>query len=174
MKPVHVILSTAAIGAIVLVTGLVSYSQAEPIPEARFTDVSIIGEGEMAGDSTVIREGHYATITLDVEKISDVPIKNIMVRTYLTNTENGDFLLIDNSILIANLKMTHEEYLVYNEDVKPDPFGESDRTGILMINVSTINAPENNLEDTVNVVLYADGIEVDRMSFDVLVKNKRI
>ena len=43
-----------------------------------------------------------------------------------------------------------------------------------MINVSAINAPENNLEDTVNVVLYADGIEVDRLSFDVVVKNKRI
>lgn len=174
MKSVHAILSTAAVGAIVLLTGLVSYSQAEPIPEARFTDVSIIGEGEMVGDSTVIREGHYATITLDVEKVSDVPIKNIIVRTYLSNTENGDNLLIDNSILIANLKMTNEEYLVYTEDVKPDPFGESDRTGILMINISAINAPENNLEDTVNVVLYADGIEVDRMSFDVIVKNKRI
>ena len=50
MMPIHLILTTAAVGAMVLVTGLVSYSQAEPIPEARFTDVSIIGEGEMAGD----------------------------------------------------------------------------------------------------------------------------
>ena len=174
MKSIHVVLSTVVVGVIVLVTGLVSFSQAEPIGDARFIDVSILGEGEMADNRTVIREGYYATITLNVEKLSAVPIGNIVVRSYLSNTENGDYLLIDNAIMIANLKMEHEEYLSYTDGIETDPFQGTDKTGVMMINISAINASGMDLEDTVNVVLYGDGVEMDRMSFDVIVKNKGI
>ena len=174
MTPLHVIVSIVAVGAIVLVSGFVNYSQAEPADVVRFIDVSMIGEGEMVDDKTVIREGYYATITLDVEKLSAAPIEEIVVRSYLSNTENGDFLLIDNALLFAGLKMEHEDYLEYSDGVKTDPFQGTDKTGVMMISVSAINVPVKDLEDTVNVVLYADGIEMDRISFDVIVKNKGI
>lgn len=171
---IHVILSMVAIGVVVVAVGFINYSEVEPPALARFIDVSILGEGEMIGDIPVIRLGHFATITLGVEKLSAAPIDSIVIRSYLSNTENGDYLLIDNSYMHATLKMEHEDYLEYSDGKKTDPFSGTDKTATMMINVATIEAPPSQLAETINVVLYANGIETDRMSFDVIVKNTGI
>ena len=171
---IHVILSTAVIGVIVGVFGFIEYSDV-PVPaNARFIDVSILGEGEMIDEIPVIRLGHFATITLGVEKLSAAPINDIVIRSYLSNSENGDYLLIDNSYMHATLKMEHEEYLEYSEGIKMDPFQGTDKTATMMINVAAIESPPSQMDETINVVLYADGVEMDRMSFDVIVKNTGI
>ena len=174
MKSIHVVLSTIVVAIIVLASALVNYSEAEPVDVARFVDVSILGKGEMIDGMTVIREGYFATITLDVEKLSAAPIEDIMIRTSLTNSDNGDALLIDNAIMYATLNMEQEDYLKYSDGKKTDPFQGTDKTGVMMINVSAVDASGSDIEDTVNLVLYADGVEMDRLSFDVIVKNKAI
>ncbi|MDX1532911.1 MAG: hypothetical protein R3230_01745, partial [Nitrosopumilaceae archaeon] len=67
------------------------------------------------------------------------------------------------------------DYLQYtDESIQTDPFQGSDKTGIMMITVTAINSPLIRFNEIVNVVLYADGVEVDRLAFDVIVKNKGI
>ena len=174
MKIMHVILSTAVIGVVVAVFGFITYSDVPEPANARFIDVSILGEGEMINDIPVIRLGHFATITLGVEKLSAAPINDVVIRSYLSNSNNGDFLLIDNSYMHADLKMEHEEYLEYSKGIKTDPFQGTDKTPTMMINVVAIESPPSQMDETINVVLYADGVEMDRMSFDVIVKNTGI
>ena len=70
--------------------------------------------------------------------------------------------------------MDHADYLEYSDGKETDPFDGTDKTGIMMITVTAINSPLVNFADIVNVVLYADGIEMDRLAFDVIVKNKGI
>lgn len=175
LKSNHVILVIIIIGAVVSTSVFIEFSQVEPPANARFIDVGILGEGEMIDDIPVIRLGHSATITLDVEKLSAAPIKDIMIRSYLTNSENGEFLLIDNSIMHTSLKMSHDDYLQYRDDnIETDPFQGTDKTGIMMITITAINSPLIRFNEIVNVVLYADDVEMDRLAFDVIVKNKGI
>ena len=170
----HVILSTSVIGVIVAVFGFITFSDVPEPVNAQFIDVSILGEGEMIDDIPVIRLGHFATITLGVEKLSEGPLNDIVIRSYLSNSNNGDFLLIDNSYMHAPIKMEHEEYLEYSEGIKGDPFHGTDKTQTMMINVAAIESPPSQMDETINVVLYANGVETDRMSFDVIVKNTGI
>ena len=171
MKSIHVILSTVMIGVAVLATGLVSYSGAVEPADVRFTDVSFLGKGEMIGDRTVIRQGHSASLTLDVAKFSDAPVGEILIKTSFSNSINGKILLVDDSFMSPSENMEHRDYLNYLDAKKADPFKGSDTTGIMMLTISAINAPAYTHEDTVNVVLLADGVETDRLSFDVVVKN---
>lgn len=159
---------------VVVAFAFVNFSEEKPPAVARFIDVSILGEGEMIDDIPVIRLGHFVTITLGVEKLSAAPIDSIVIRSYLTNTENGDFLLIDDSYMHATLKMEHEEYLEYSDGIKTDPFDGTDKTATMMINVAAIETPPSELKETINVVLLANGVESDRLSFDVIVKNRKI
>ena len=171
MKSIHVILSTVMIGVAVMATGLVSYSGAEEPVDVRFTDVSFLGKGEMIDDRTVIRQGHSASLTLDVAKFSDAPVGEILIKTSFSNSINGKILLVDDSFMSPSESMEHRDYLNYLDAKKADPFKGADTTGIMMLTISAINAPAYTHEDTVNVVLLADGVETDRLSFDVVVKN---
>lgn len=174
LKSKHALLFTIIVGVIITTSVFIKFSEVEPPAIARFIDVSILGEGEMMDDIPVIRLGHSATISLDVEKLSAAPINDIMIKSSLTNSENGEFLLIDKTILHSSLKMEHEDYLEYSDGTKTDPFHGSDKTGIILITVTAINSPLIRFNDIVNVVLYADEVEVDRLAFDVIVKNKGI
>lgn len=175
IKSKHVIFFTIIIVAIIFASVFIKFSEVKPSANARFIDVGILGYGETIDGIPVIRLGHSATISLDVEKLSAAPIKNIVIKSSLTNSENGEFLLIDNTIIHSSLKMNHADYLQYtDESIQTDPFQGSDKTGIMMITVTAINSPLIRFNEIVNVVLYADGVEVDRLAFDVIVKNKGI
>ncbi len=171
MKPIHVILSTIAVGVVVLATALVSYSEAEEPADARFIDVSFLGKGEMIDDKTVIRQGQFATITLDVEKLSAPPIDEILIKTHFSNSNNGKILIVSDSFMYPSVDIDEYDYVDYLDAKNVNPFQENDKTGVMMLTISTINAPASPLEDTVNVVLYADGVEMDRLAFDIIAKN---
>jgi len=58
--------------------------------------------------------------------------------------------------------------------VRVDQFDAKGKTKPVIIKVIATNFPPKEIDGTVNVVLYADGKEMDRVSFDVIVASSRM
>ena len=150
-------------------------SQAESPNAIRFHDYSILGPQADSDGVPVLNVGQQAVITVNVEKVVDTPLENVTVRAFLTETQNGKLLLIPKSTIYAGIKMTDPELLVNDvEGIRDQLFQRQDIEEVMMFQVIAIDSKAEPIQDTIKVVLLADGEEMDRLSFDVVVKNRGI
>jgi len=154
---------------------MMSHSSAESPNVIRFQDSSILGPQISLDGIQVLNVGQQAVITVNIEKIIDGPVDDVMVKTYLTNSANGKFLLIPKTTVLVGFKMTDPELLLNDAaGNKEQLYQKQDITHPIMFQVIAINSSAEPLKDTVDVVLYLDETEIDRLSFDIIVKTKGI
>jgi len=140
---------------------------------AQFTNANIIGPNFESDGVPKISAGQYAVITINVEKLGKNKIDDILIKSYVENPDSNQFLYIEN-------KKIHPGHDVYDFDIvdervvrdKTDPFGGKDTTGPVMIKVIATGYPQTESAEIINVVLFADGQEMDRHSFDVIVNSR--
>jgi len=154
---------------------MINQSSAESPNVIRFQDSSILGPQVSLDDIQVLNLGQQATITVNIEKVIDVPVNDVIVKASLTNSKNGKFLLIPKTTVFAEYRMTDPELLLNDvTGIKEQLFQKQDITYPIMFQVIAIDSSAEPLKDTIEVVLYSDEIEMDRLSFDVIVKTKGI
>jgi len=161
--------------AVIIMGSSVTLYQITAPPDAKvaqFIDASILGASFDSDGVPRISVGQYAIITIDVEKLEEKKIDDILIRSSFENRDSGQFLYIDNKKIHpgvdrGNLDITEEN--VVGEKI--DPFGGRDTTGPVTIKVIAIDNPRSEHVETINVVLFADGQEMDRRSFDVIVNS---
>jgi len=151
---------------------MMNQSSAESPNVIRFQDSSILGPQVSLDGIQVLNLGQQAVITVNIEKVNDGPVDDIIVKAYLTNSENGKFLLIPKTTVLVEFEM-FEELFVHLEG-EEQLYQKQDITHPIMFQVIAINSSAEPLKDTIEVVLYLDETEVDRLSFDVIVKTKGI
>lgn len=154
---------------------MMNQSSAESPNVIRFQDSSILGPQVSLDGIQVLNLGQQAVITVNIEKVIDAPVDDIIVKAYLTNSENGKFLLIPKSTVLVGFKMTDPELLLNDAaGIKEQLYQKQDITHPIMFQVLAIDSSAEPLKETIEVVLYLDETEVDRLSFDVIVKTKGI
>jgi hypothetical protein len=150
-------------------------SLAESPSAIKFHDYSILGPQESSDGIPVLNTGQHAVITVNIEKVMDVPVEDVIVKAYLTKSQNGKYLLIPKNTIHAGFKMTDHNLLLNDAaGIRERLYQKQDITEVMMFEVIAIDSRTEPLEDTVEVVLLADGEEMDKLSFDVIVKSKGI
>lgn len=168
---------------------MVSQSSAESPNVIRFHDSSYLGPQIDLDGIQILNLGQQAVITVNIEKIIDSPVNDVIVKASLTNSKNGEFLLIPRAIVNAGYKMVDPALLERSEviaqtlaaarlndvsELGEQLYQKQDITEPIMFQVIAIDSSAEPLEDTIEVVLYSDEKEMDRLSFDVIVKTKGI
>ena len=139
---------------------------------ARFSSFGVLSPTQNDAEITEISYGKAATITVDVEKLTQNEISDIMIKTGLEGSKNIRYLLISPATIHAGLSMSNEDYLRYdNPKYEKNPFPDGKTTGPIIISITVIDDPGKILEDTVKVSLYAEGIKMDEKSFKIRVLN---
>jgi len=151
---------------------MMSHSSAESPNVVRFQDSSILGPQISLDGIQVLNVGQQAVITVNLEKVIDGPVDDIMIKAYLTNSANGKFLLIPKTTVMVEFEM-FEELFVQLEG-EEQLYQRHDLPSPIMFQVIAINSSAEPLKDTVDLVLYLDETEIDRLSFDIIVKTKGI
>ena len=154
---------------------MINQSSAESPNVIRFQDSSILGPQISLDGIPVLNLGQQGVITVNVEKVIDAPVDDIIVKASLTNSKNGEFLLIPKTTVFAEFKMTDSELLVNDAaEIREPIYQKQDITQPIMFQVIAIDSSAEPLKETIEVVLYSDETEIDRLSFDVIVKTKGI
>ncbi len=168
---------------------MLSQSSAESPNAIRFHDSSYLGPQISLDGIQILNLGQQAVITVNIEKLIDSPVDDVIVKASLTNSENGEFLLIPRAIVIPGFKMVDPALLerseviaqtltsarlIDNSNIEEQFYQRQDITEPIMFQVIAIDSSSEPLKDTIEVVLYSDEIEMDRLSFDVIVKTKGI
>ena len=150
-------------------------SLAESPNAIKFHDYSFLGPQASADGIPVLNTGQQAVITVNIEKVIDITVEDVIVRAHLTKSENGKYLLLPKSTIHAGFKMTDPELLANDAaGVREQLYQKQDITEVMMFQVIAIDSKSKPIEDTIEVVLLADGEEMDRLSFDVIVKSRGI
>ena len=154
---------------------MANQSSAETPSVIRFYDSSFLGPQANLDDIQVLNLGQQGVLTVNIEKVIEAPVGDVMVKASLTNSENGKFLLIPKTTFFAGYKMTNPELLVNDASgIKEELIQKQDITEPIMFQVIAIDSSAEPFKETIEVVLYSDEKEMDRMSFDVIVKTKGI
>jgi len=168
---------------------MVSQSSAESPNVIRFHDSSYLGPQIDLDGVQVLNIGQQAVITVNIEKVIDAPVNDVIVKASLTDSKNGEFLLIPKAIVTPGFKMADPAFLesseviaqtlsaarlIDNSKMEQQFYIKQDITEPIMFQVIAIDSSEEPLKDTIEVVLYSDEKEMDRLSFDVIVKTKGI
>ncbi len=157
------------------VGAMTNQSSAESPNVIRFQDSSILGPQISLDGIPVLNLGQQAVITVNVEKIIDAPVDDVILKASLTNSENGKFLLLPKTTVLVGFKMTDPELLLNDAaGIKEQLYQKQDITYPIMFQVIAIDSSAEPFKDTVEVVLYLDEKVMDRLSFDVVVKTKGI
>ena len=157
------------------VGAMINQSSAESPNAIRFQDSSILGPQISLDGIPVLNLGQQGVITVNVEKVIDAPVDDIIVKASLTNSKNGEFLLIPKTTVFVEFKMTDSELLVNDAaEIREPTYQKQDITQPIMFQVIAIDSSAEPLKETIEVVLYSDETEIDRLSFDVIVKTKGI
>jgi len=142
-----------------------------PSPVAQFTNANIVGPNFDSDVVTKLKMGQYAVITVGIEKTGEAPINDIMVKSYFEDPAIRKFLFIDGRKVHPGINEKDLNILGDKIKIQVDQFDAKGKTEPVMIKVIASNFPPKEIDGTVNVVLYADGKEMDRVSFDVIVKS---
>ncbi len=168
---------------------MINQSSAESPNVIRFQDSSYLGPQIDLDGIQILNIGQQAVITVNIEKLVDSPVDDVIVKASLTNSKNGEFLLIPKAIVIPGFKMADPAFLerseviaqtlaaarlIDNSKMEQQFYQKQDITDPIMFQVIAIDSSAEPLEDTIEVVLYLDEKEMDRLSFDVIVKTKGI
>ena len=167
---------------------MANQSSAESPNVIRFHDTSFLGPQANLDEIPVLNLGQQAVITVNVEKVIDAPVNDVIVKASLTNSKNGEFLLIPKTTVFTGFKMKDPELLLHSEviaqtvaielnhnaEIKEQLYQKQDITEPMMFQVIAIDSSAEPLKDTIEVVLYSGEDEMDRLSFDVIVKTKGI
>jgi hypothetical protein len=159
------ILVVMVVGILITAVSIYEITTSAPLPMAQFTDAGIIGPNFEIDVVPKLKVGEYAVITVGVEKLGQVPINDIMVKSYLEDPQSRKFLFIDGKTIHPAIIKKDLEAIGNTDSV--DQFDAKDKTETIIIKVMATNFPPKEFGETVNVVLYADGKEMDRFSFDV-------
>jgi hypothetical protein len=164
----------AIIGTIFGVGVMANQSSLAESPNAiKFHDYSILGPQASSDGIPILKPGQQAIITVNIEKVIDTPVEDVSVKAYLTKSQNGKYLLMPKSTVYAGFKMTDSQLLLNDAaGIREQLYQKQDITEVIMFQVIAIDSRAEPLEDTVEVVLFADEEEMDRLSFDVIVKSK--
>jgi hypothetical protein len=144
--------------------------QDEFVQVAKFRDSSMIAPQTDGNGAAILREGHSAIITVDVEKLQDVNVDEITIESSFTNSINGRFLLIDKKTINADFEKFQK---LGSEQIGSgfEQMGISTTLGPTPITITGIDGRVEKFEDTLNVILYAGDIEMDRLSYDIIINN---
>ncbi|MFB5598409.1 MAG: hypothetical protein ACE5RJ_05290 [Nitrosopumilaceae archaeon] len=164
-----IILLVMVVGILVTAVSIYDITTSAPLPMAQFTDASIMGPNFEIDVVPKLKVGEYAVITVGVEKLSQVPINDIVVKSYLEDPQSMKFLFIDSKTIHPAIIKKDLEVIGNTDSI--DQFDAKGKTETILIKVMATNSPPREFDETVNVVLYADGKEMDRFSFDVIVKS---
>lgn len=139
---------------------------------ARFSSFDVLSPSQHDAEITELSYGKTAIITVDVEKLTQKEISNVMVKIGLENPENTQHLLINPPTAYAGWSMSNEDYLRYDSPkFEKNPFPDGKNTGPIMISISVIDDPGKEFEETVKVSLFAEGKKMDEKSFRIKVMN---
>ena len=164
----------AIVGTVFGVGVMVNQSSAESPSPIKLYDYSILGPGADPDGIPVLNVGQQAVITVSIEKIIDKQLEDVMVKAY-TSGENGKYVLIPQSTIYAGVKMTDPELLTNDAaGVKEQLLQRQDIATPLMFQVLAIDSKSTPIQETITVVLFANGEEMDRLSFDVIIKSRGI
>ena len=151
---------------------MANQSSAESPSPIKLNDYSILGPGADPDGIPILNVGQQAVITVSIEKIIDEQLEDVMVKAY-TSGENGKYILIPQTTIYAGVKMTNPELLTNDAaGVKEQLIQIHDITSPMMFQVLAIDSSATPIQETITVILFANGEEMDRISFDVIVKNK--
>jgi uncharacterized membrane protein len=169
---VAIMLIVVVVGILGTAVSIYEITASPSAPVAQFTDANIVGPNFESDVIPKLKVGEYAIITVNIEKLGEAPINDIMVKSYLEDTASRKFLFIDGrkqhpGVNEKDLNITGEKVMV-----KVDQFDATGKTEPVMIKVMATDFPPSEFDETVNVVLYADGKEMDRVSFDVIVNSR--
>ncbi len=168
---------------------MLNQSSAESPNVIRFQDSSYLGPQIDLDGIQILNLGQQAVITVNIEKVIDAPVNGVIVKASLTNSKNGEFLLIPRATVVPGFKMADPALLesseviaqtvaaarlIDNSEIEEQFYQKQDITDPIMFQVIAIDSSAEPLEDTIEVVLYLDEKEMDRLSFDVIVKTKGI
>jgi hypothetical protein len=147
--------------------------QDEFVQVAKFRDSSIISPQTDGNGAAILREGHSAIITVDVEKLQDVNVDEITIESSFTNSISGQFLLIDKKTINADFEKFQR---LGSEQIGSgfEQMGVSATLGPTPIIVTGIDGRVEKFADTLNVILYADDVEMDRLSYDIIIENSKM
>ncbi len=164
----------AIVGSVFAVGVMANQSSAESPSAIKLHDYSILGPQEGLDGVAVLNVGQQAVITVNIEKIIDEPLKDVIVKAY-SSGENGRYILIPQSTIYAGIKMTNPELLANDAaGIREQLIQRQDITAPLMFEVIAIDSTSTPIHETITVILFADGKEMDRTSFDLIVKSKGI
>ncbi|MFB5597646.1 MAG: hypothetical protein ACE5RJ_01330 [Nitrosopumilaceae archaeon] len=164
----------AIISTVLGVGVMANQSSAESPNAIRLDNYSILGPQVGSDGTPVLNVGQHAVITVSIEKIIDVPLKDVMIKAY-TSGENGKYLLIPQSTIYAGIKMTDPELLANDAaGIREQLIQRQDISAPMMFQVIAIDSTSVPIEETITVVLFANGEEMDRLSSNVIVKTKGI
>lgn len=137
---------------------------------AKFKDSNMLAPKTDENGAAILKEGHSAIITVDVEKLQDASVDEITIESTLTNSINGQILLIDKRTINADFEKFQKtgSEKISNEF---EQMGVGSTLGPTPIMVTGIDGRIEKFSDTLNVILYADDVEMDRVSYDIIVEN---
>lgn len=164
-----IVLMISVVG--ILGTGITIYdiTASETSPVAKFSSASIVGPDFGAEGIPKIKAGEYAIITLVPEKTSQEPINDLMVKSYFEDPDTNKFLFIDGRKIHPGVNEKNLDIIGDKIMIQVDQFDTTGKTEPVLIKVIATDYPYKELQATVNVVLYADGKEMDKESFDLIV-----
>ena len=114
-----------------------------------------------------------AVITVQAVNTSDVPISSIMFKTKLENSQNGDHLFISNANIRAGLSTQIDVFAEDEEfDISLDALGGGSITEPTVIELAATKIPGVEMYETIIIDMYADGIKMDSITFDVILSSK--
>ena len=157
---------------LVIITGsfVLLKTQDTFVQVAKFKDSSMIAPQTDESGAAILKEGNSAIITVDVEKLQDAPVDEITIESSLTNSINGKILLIDKKTISADFKK-FQKIGSKQIDNGFEQMGIGATLGPTPIMVTGVDGRIERFADTLNVVLYADDVEMDRVSYDIIVAN---
>ncbi|MFB5597822.1 MAG: hypothetical protein ACE5RJ_02240 [Nitrosopumilaceae archaeon] len=144
--------------------------QGEFVQVAKFIDSNMIAPQTDMNGAAILREGRSATITVDVEKLQDVNVDEIKIESYFTNSINGQYLLIDKKTINADFEKFQR---LGSEQVGSgfEQLGIGATLGPTPIMITGVDGRVERFTDTLNVILYADDVEMDRLRYDIIIEN---
>lgn len=162
----------AIIGTVFGVGIMANQSSAESPNPIKLDDYSILGPQADPDGIPVLNVGQHAVITVSIEKIIDKQLENVMVKAY-TSGENGKYILIPQSTIHAGIRMTDPELLTNDAaGIREQLIQRHDITAPMMFQVLAIDSSATPIQETITIILFADGKEMDRLSSDVIVKTR--
>jgi len=161
---------------VVVISGSLVYwdMQNEFLQVVKFKNSNIIAPEIDENGTAIIYGLHSAIITVDIEKIQDVKIDEIIIKTSLTNSKNGQFLLIDKNTILTDFEKYSNFDSVGRIDSGFVQMGVGSTTGPTPIMVTGVDSRIEKFADTLNVIMYVNDVEMDRLSYDIVVDNSEV